>query len=513
MGAEIDQFLAEIDYNVQEFVNESNSAATIFSNLTGFVANWIQIGTAVIPAIIQYINNTPTDAQLIEELESHVADVLSEIGVLEQQFLMLSLKPPWIAVQSDLETIGAEAPAYEAGNQTDIDPKAYFKDSLDFLGYVTDDTYWYRAFLSDRTYYPLYVPGLLNAFGWNLGWYGELPQPSSTPPQNQVIPRDGLRLPPLAPLNSDLYPGWTTVLDPQAALPAYLKAVAAFLAINLVLKGKEFDTFITQWNDNLMRWADDLEARYNLLVAGVVKSDEPSVNDVLGYIGQFLELGVYGYELESAWTPAPTGGKLSPPRTGSAWNGVYGVVDMFGVYTQPVPIPSCSGWHIVHVFPMPPSVLTPVDPYVGEFPERIGDVWLFTQVIPWVVHRVRIGLMARWKAIYLFRGYDKAWSVLQSLRVLTKQQKIPLRDVNKDWSLRELFGAIDAPTYGDPLGEYPDGTLYNGFVLSDLIRELWDIADSTWEKTWPTSQSGSYPPGEGGVIRDGLRKLLKAACA
>jgi hypothetical protein len=522
MGIEIDELIVNMNYTLVEIQSETDSAFKIFSDLTGFVANWIQIGTAIIPAIVNYINNTPSDAQLIEDLSNQVADVLSDLGVVEGQFLMFSLKPPWISVNGDLETLGAEYPVYE-----DVDPKTYFKDSNDFLGYVTDDAYWYRAFLSDRTFYPdflsIYAYPTSN-FSPCPGWYGDLPQPSSTPPQNQIISREELALLPLTPLNNDLYMGYTTVFDPQITLAAYLKAVSAFLTINMLLKGDQYGMFIAQWTQNLIKLANDLEARYDLLVAGLVKSDEPSAEDVLSYIAMFTQLGDYvalsprypnSLYFEPAGPLPPSGGHLNPPTTGFAWNSVYGVVDIFGVYTQPVPVPSRSPWHFVEVFSAPdlgvPPPSIPVDPLVAIQPEPIPTaIWLFDRVIPWVIHRVRLGCVARWKCIYLLRGYDKAWSVLQSLRVITKQQSMPFRDVNKDWSLREICSAVDAPLRS-PLWYYPDGTYFSGIVLSDLYQDLWDIANSTWEQTWPTSRNGPFAVGVGGV-RGSLRNVLAAAC-
>ena len=46
-------------------------------------------------------------------------------------------------------------------------------------------------------------------------------------------------------------------------------------------------------------------------------------------------------------------------------------------------------------------------------------------VYPWIQMKIILGLMARWKVLYLINGYDSVWSILQHLRILTKQPPPP----------------------------------------------------------------------------------------
>jgi hypothetical protein len=84
--------------------------------------------------------------------------------------------------------------------------------------------------------------------------------------------------------------------------------------------------------------------------------------------------------------------------------------------------------------------------------------------------------MAMWKAIYLIRGYDKVWTVLQRLRVLAKQQSTPLSDTNRDWSVRELIRVLDLPHIQGSLTHYMDYSLF------DLVERLDRISKGTWGK-------------------------------
>jgi len=85
--------------------------------------------------------------------------------------------------------------------------------------------------------------------------------------------------------------------------------------------------------------------------------------------------------------------------------------------------------------------------------------------------------MARWKALYLFRGYDKASSVLQILRTLAPldvpDEEITLPDGTKpsgDWSVRELYKTLDQVLQGSSPIWPASGP---GFTLGDLMWALY----------------------------------------
>jgi hypothetical protein len=245
----------------------------------------------------------------------------------------------------------------------------------------------------------------------------------------------------------------------------HLKALELFLSITAILKGDTFRQFLDQWRATIEGLADALEARYNTAVAGIVMTDVPSLNDVNGYLvhywlsGPFLVGGV----------TEPVGAPLSnvPPKPGFAWNGVYGVVDIYGSYNNPVTVPSRAVSHIVDIIT---SVGLPLVTANLDFVHK------------WVSSRVMLGNRARHKAIYLLRGYDKAWSVLQSLRVITQQQGAPKKDPYKDWSARELFQILNM--LKDREGNYR---------LNSLIRELDGIGRGNWGN--PTGDVGRPPYG------------------
>jgi hypothetical protein len=58
--------------------------------------------------------------------------------------------------------------------------------------------------------------------------------------------------------------------------------------------------------------------------------------------------------------------------------------------------------------------------------------------------------MARWKAIYLYNGYDGVWSIIQRLRDLVGLPALPPVRLDQDdtmatgnWSARELCGLLN----------------------------------------------------------------------
>jgi hypothetical protein len=233
-------------------------------------------------------------------------------------------------------------------------------------------------------------------------------------------------------------------------LPAYLKALELFLATSAILKGETFRQFLDQWRVPIEGLADALEARYTTAVAGIVMTDVPSLNDVIGYLYYYWSI-----RLAAVFEAAGPVGNADPPKAGYAWNGVYGIVDIYGSYNEPVAVPSRAVSHIVDFFI--------IDGMPGVVNANMDIVH------KWVSGRVMLGNRARHKAIYLARGYDKAWSVLQSLRVITQQQGAPKKDPYKDWSARELFQILGI--LKDSGGNYR---------LNWLIRELDGIGRGNW---------------------------------
>jgi hypothetical protein len=124
--------------------------------------------------------------------------------------------------------------------------------------------------------------------------------------------------------------------------------------------------------------------------------------------------------------------------------------------------------------------------------------------------------MARWIALYLLTGYDKVWSALQNLSVLTKQP-FPLVVLDQDgtiasgdWYARELCSALDTGTY---INVFCDGGSIkisgDGYSLFALIQTLNTIAEGDWIGVDGNPLS---PPFHGDVTRPvSFRERLAAA--
>jgi len=401
-------------------------------NVIGLVANYYQVLSGIIPLVLSALQTGPTDSEVLRAVYQAVQELVREAGAVEDEIRMLSLAEMMRAPDGDLVILQNEPPN---GPQPHVDPKRFFSDAEQaVLALSGQDVYWYRPFLRERTFSPQ-APALVPL------WYGTLPRP---------------------PTDTSHYEGYTTVLDPQLALPAFMKAIELFLAIETLLEPDGFTRFLEQWRATLVTLADTLEQRYRTLVQGLARSDVPTADDAVSFVIPLVRgsTPLATPEPPMNFVEVPLEGA---PRSGWAWNTVFGVVDAYGVFTSPVLVPSREASHIVDMFPVDGIEAAPAD-----------EEWLRIHHYPWIRDRVVLGLMARWKALYIIRGYDRAWSVLQHLRVLTKQQGVHLPDGNRDWSARELVRELGLPTVqGDPAH-------YQDHSLSDLIERFDRVAKGTW---------------------------------
>jgi hypothetical protein len=428
-------------------------------DVIGVLANYFQVlglsgvGPLVSLAISALQKPTPSpEIAILEHIGQQIDDLMSFAGALESEVKMLSLVPMVTPVAGALETLQREGAA-----GPHVDAAMFFQQSLDLVEALTDDVYWYRPLVSDR---------VLSFDNYNnLGPWAEFGVENDPP----------FRLFP--PVNESLIEGYKAVFDPGLAMPAFLKAIESFVAINGLLDPSGFDRFLNQWKDKISEWADFLEdvydgsvslargeRRVDTLIGGLLKSSVPSsTDDIIHYI----------------------------TNRGFGWVGIYGVVDLYAAYENPVTAPSLSISHIVDVF---------TREGIGRM-SSIDNAFIVDSVYPWVRMRVVLGLMARWKAVYQLRGYDKVWSVLQKLRVLAKQQGSAANDANNNWSVRELIDVINtnAPNNANTdlrLTLHPGATVaHDYYSLADLVDYLDEIATSTWDRPlFGFSQNGSNRP-------------------
>jgi hypothetical protein len=265
------------------------------------------------------------------------------------------------------------------------------------------------------------------------------------------------------------------VLDPQLALPAVLSAIKSFLAIEQQLDPPGFAQFLSTWRWKIQEVADRVQCIFDSsavgpdkqpcvssLVGGIIASRMPTIDEIYDYMAVNATHGRPGFE----------------------WNGVYGVIDVYADYPDPVRPPSTASSNLITLFPT-----DGIETVKG----LTSDSYTFqVQIAYWIRDRVTLGVMARQKTLYLACGYDKAWSTLQHLRVLTGQQATEAVDQYKHWSARELINALPGLPPQDP-----DVVRRSGLSISLVVDRLNNVANGTWtqlpDPPAPTWQIGVGP--------------------
>jgi len=429
--------------------------------IIGFLMAAVSASTTSGSNITQYLENLYS---AIKETENIVLDTYwsnTETNITNW----------YTPVFSDLQDINTEpltGPNVIGHAYTFHEHSQTFVDNL-----LLDKSYWTRPYVQSLLFTPQYIGQDGNAsFPWRSAWYGDLPRPQ---------PEAGS--------------GTTVAFNVQYSLQIWLFAIQTYLTIHALLNAipptpqdpsqPPFNQFVSDQRSYLGQYANFLhggsDGYHGLVKAikGLVKSDLPSFEDVLGYI--------YIYNLFSPFPPPPWIESKSPaipnsssstPKIGYAWNGIYGVVDEYGFYTTPVgggATPSYIIDGIGNIF----EALAGID---LSLPGTVD--LLKNSFYPWIRNLVRLRLMARWKALYIINGYGKAWSILQNLRSLAKlpDPDLTLPDgtiANGNWSARELINVLNV----SPMKNYQnEETPYPGDnSLNDLVTTLDEIARRDWD--------------------------------
>jgi hypothetical protein len=281
------------------------------------------------------------------------------------------------------------------------------------------------------------------------------------------------------------------VLDPRSAMPFLLLGIKCYLKIealiNIIDKSlPTFQQFLSQFQGDLQSYASFIYSQYEIAVNGIVKSDLPSTDDVVGFFWSVLEF-------EQSSFPNNTGSVFGSVF---GWNGVYGAIDkypQYGVY-RPSPVV-----YITDAGTAAPSYIidcintamlsnlssAATDPLgrllTDSGPQQIAT--LSNVVVPWVKVKIILGRMARWKTIYLLNGYDKLWSILQNLRRVAGQTPLATPTLDQDgtiangnWSARELCSILNANLPHLAL----NSDVRKGYSLSALTKSLDGNALSSW---------------------------------
>jgi hypothetical protein len=517
------QDTADLYNNVDTALSTSADLAQLLGLLltsTGGYGGIVALGAVLIFGIITAIaesTQSGADASdVLQELYTTINDIQNEATGIAWSTSMNEIVTFLTPLYTDIDTI-----AHEPWTDPNVSSQTvqFHTDALNFVNDMAlDQAVWLRPFVQSLSFIPqtLAIASELNGVQpvgapWSMGWFGNLPQ---TPTSDEN--------------------GSIQVFDPQYTLPAWLYGLGSYIAILAVLNQIDpsqptLTQFIADYQQDLISYAKLLQSQYATGVAGLVKTDVPTVNDVMSYLYYYFNVRDESYyylspgstvqnsvELVSNLGPAgvltPQG--PSPPRIGFSWNGVYGVVDVYGVFVQTVAdvvnaprltvaIPSRTSCCMVDVIKSDGMNLTWKWTVPDSYSSASGYGVNFL-MYPWIRARVTLGLMARWKAIYIMRGYEHAWSVLESLLRLSGQgpaNRIILPDgtaASPDWSVRELYGvlnsftqdtAIQIPPYAPP------GQLPSYISVLGLVTAFDMIANGNWGgPAREAAPVGYYPP-------------------
>jgi hypothetical protein len=331
---------------------------------------------------------------------------------------------------------------------------------------------------------PLVVPE-----NTTMGWYGAAPQPQGA---------------------ADLSDA-PAVEDPVTIIPFFVLAVRAYLEIQTVLSmmgvqafgpASQAGTFLNQYGGtDLQNYLTLLNSKYTMAVKGLTKSDVPAAQDILSFlcwsvypVVGFAPSWLTTYITLDLWggTPPAAGPDVWAATAGCMWNGIFGAVSAYPRYggydpPPPVPVPNAAPSYIIDILDSA-NVVAQLGWAFFEYP-YVMEAELADWTIPWTQNKVILGNMARWKALYLFNGYDQVLAMIVSLSALTNQPPPPpvlLSDgtaANGNWSARELFSVMNFD--GDLLDGVPGGSIRNAAFPADysllaLVAALDNIANGTW---------------------------------
>jgi hypothetical protein len=372
------------------------------NDVVGLVANVFQIVTVLAPLIEQALSEGPDTATILEEIQQTEQDILQTVIANNVQIKMLLLGGMFTTANSLLDNLAQEGPSGK-----DIDEPASFLGTQTFAMNFADNDFWIRPYLEDRAFYDTWFP--------NRG------QPS-------VAISDGS----------------TFVYDPQMSLPYFAAAINIFTSVLAIFHASDPQTAQPYFTD----MATLLELNYQTVTKGLVMVPVPSLNDLS--------------RIEEA-SGATDGQSLADEGLNAllqVWHGEIGVADIYaafggeGGYSSSLQengfyLPTANAGNIIDVYP---TVATLIMQFRSFPPIGLHTI---PYVYPWFYVRMRLGNLVRFKALYLVKGYNLIWTLIQRLRFLSAGQPgtasygygatppPEATDDNAHWRLSEIDGIFN----------------------------------------------------------------------
>jgi hypothetical protein len=326
------------------------------------------------------------------------------------------------------------------------------------------------------------------------------------------------------------------VVDPRTMAPVLALGIQSYLTLESLLNVIDqtqptLQRFVNDFRTDLAgqpnSYLDFLYGMYELAVCGIVKTDLPSEEEILGALWHITQ--VAGVSARPSTNPASWTSWGAPwdeftyhnfeffksfSGNGLAWNLRYGVSETYPQYGFYGKVQLDQARTTLFT---PAYIVSAIDftNAVSQWQQALVlfNVWddtyvsmdsLQNWVIPWLENRLILGRMARWKAIYLLNGFDRLWSLLQALQRLAapNTQVVPatMRLKQDDmiasgnWSARELCKVVVAR--GSMLTGNGYASADNEFVIIDwlpgstqsvsghsvagFVQFLYNVANGNW---------------------------------
>jgi hypothetical protein len=285
--------------------------------------------------------------------------------------------------------------------------------------------------------------------------------------------------------------GAAFVYDPQLSLLAFAAAISYFTSVIAIFHADTNDAPTVQ--PYFTDLATLLDQNYQIAVAGLTTVPVPSSNVLeLLALERYSSFPPETFEQFFSWHNFTF-------RIPDLWPGEIGAVDVYGVFAYsegapgyapgrtafpslgentPAVVPTTNAGNIIDVYPGLDRVLT----LVGED----AEFYSLDHIYRWFHIRMRIGNLARLKALYLAKGYHQIWSLVQKLRSLSSGKAgtpvfhIPptpppsATDRNAHWCLSELDPIISEL---DLVGLHGNPYWYESFALNaEVGGGFWPIS-------------------------------------
>jgi hypothetical protein len=576
----VGQIVASVAMQTGSSAKEADAlAAAISSTGIGSVAVSVLVLLEVILNTVGGSDQTELFDSIKSYLHTNVIDPILAHYWLDK-LSDSTLEGYWIKLKGDIDDLARQG---TGGNNVYTDatsPPGYQKDGYNFVTELVDGVsvilgeipqYWqiYSQPAGDVPQASDLNPnGAWGRVGWKYRtWYGKFPQRlaiSDSPSESVLDPRTFM---PVLATGLRLYMMLMSLvkfIDPtQQTLPEFLNQYwGDFIDPNS-------PTSITDGVSQA--YINFLYEMYQVAVNGIVKTDVPSDEEILGSLWWLAQLaGVFASPDTNPNQPTnyswgapewtlpgqyPQGGTDDPgpafSGNGFDWNRVYGASETYpqygfygnyqldqkqlNLFTQAYIVSSPDATNAVSQWQESYIIRNVVDDSGNVVSGPLVSIQAFEDwTIPWLQNRVILGCMARWKAIYLLNGFDRVWSVLQALQrlvfpflptgttpivpstMMVKQDGWPDTIATGNWSVRELCKVVRVR--GNLLNPQIQDNEFvvtssqavgtvSGHSVAGLVDFLWNVAMGNWAGP-PQQEPYDLPPPS-----MSFRALLAAAAA